>query len=181
MLSDTAKILSLSYMPRVSPLAPTSCEDLEEVEAPALIDTQISFETSTPGMTLRLDLPNGKPPPGIQFFPRPRQKVGGSGGAGGEAPPPVEDNTPFWFLRKYWYIIAPFMLFNLFGAEAEKPKGQQQQLGQGSAAPAGTPQAATSPTGRGGSGTPQQAATSPRGGGGGASSEGTTRRRGKRG
>lgn len=180
MLSDTAKILSLSYMPRVSPLAPTSCEDLEEVEAPALIDTQISFETSTPGMTLRLDLPNGKPPPGIQFFPRPRQKVGGSGGAGGETPPPVEDNTPFWFLRKYWYIIAPFMLFNLFGAEAEKPKGQQQ-LGQGSAAPAGTPQAATSPTGRGGSGTPQQAATSPRGGGGGASSEGATRRRGKRG
>merc|ERR1712179_225486 len=98
-------------------------------------------------MTLRTVLPSYQAPPGLKFISK-RNTVGsattadskakagtfGAGAAGDddkngnqEAP----DNSPFGFLRRYWYIIVPMMLMNIMGGAPEEEQKDGQQQGQG--------------------------------------------------
>ena len=194
-LGPKASAISLAYIPLVSPLAPKSCDHeiwdtkLETNNLPEGWDSRISWETATPGMTVRPVMPNYRPPPGLKWLPRlgsngklyqpqgpPQQggggggggdgKTGGDGGAGPEGQPPV-DNTPFGFLRRYWYILVPLFLANFMGSPEEKPPAA------GGAAPGGAASGGGAPAAGGAA-----PSASPGGGGGGAAPKS---RRGKRG
>lgn len=183
-------MLSLSYQPLVSPLAPTSCDAMEPLESPPEFQSRISYEISTPGLPLRHVLVGEKPPPGLKFLPypkRPQQQQAGSpsnpllqDGGDGRNQQQQQPDSPFGFMRRYWYIILPILLLNIMGGspapespdqEAATPSQQGPSQGAALVAPAGAA-AATSPSTRG----PAAAASSPSG------TIGTAKqRRGKRG
>jgi len=174
------RVVSFSYIPLVSPLAPKSCSDLpppkSDGDSTLRFKSRISYETAVPGMTLRTVLPTYQPPPGLKFISNKNTVAGaatkddGKGKAGsfgnpdenGEAKPEEQfDSSPFGFLKRYWYIIVPMMLMNIMGGGGEEaPKEGQQGGGEGQAGAAVAP---------------GPAAATPRGGGGGG------KRRGKRG
>jgi hypothetical protein len=53
MFGEAGQVLSMSYIPLVSPLAPKSCEDLDPVPESAELTSKISYETPTPGPSWR--------------------------------------------------------------------------------------------------------------------------------
>uniref|UniRef100_A0A6U3X7U5 ER membrane protein complex subunit 10 n=2 Tax=Ditylum brightwellii TaxID=49249 RepID=A0A6U3X7U5_9STRA len=167
-IGHTGTLLSVSYTPLVSLLA-KACSPLDTTTTSDLkFQTTVSYQTSTPGMSLPLVLPSGmKPPPGLSFFPQ-SKKVGvaGAGGAGATGPSPFaeaeEKQQHKSFLMKYWYIVLPLFIMGLTsGAEEEPPQG-----GGGGGASAGA----------GGAAPAVAAGGAPAGGGG-----QSARRRGKRG
>jgi len=181
------KVLSMAYMPYVSPLAPKSCADYDvtDHDKTFTFDSKVSYETAASGMTLRTVLPPSKPPPGLVFtrVANAKNNAGGGGprmdGGGPEDPPPV-DNSPFGFLRRYWYIILPVLIMNLMPPEPPKEARQQQQQQrqqqeEGSSG-GGTSAAAAEAPGGG-----QRAAASLRATGEGGSPSKSAQRRGKRG
>ncbi|GKY98941.1 hypothetical protein MPSEU_000849900 [Mayamaea pseudoterrestris] len=167
---SSANVIGISYVPLVSPLALTSCQQVVD-QLPSLenlaFDSKISFETATPGMTLRTILPPmSKPPPGLKFFPKAKTagpNVGGAGGGPSAEPEPI--TGPMDFFKRYWYIIVPIMLMNLFGSQpaAEEAKAtgdgatavnaQQQLDGATGAIATGATAAAASAANAGGSAT----------------------------
>lgn len=155
-LGPKASAISLTYIPLVSPLAPKSCADPfwdERAKNNNLQDqgwdSRISWETATPGMTLRAVMPSYRPPVGLKWLPRlgtngklyqakgPPGSADDKGGKGGGGDAPEVDASPMGFMRRYWYIIVPLMLMNLMGTEPPPPEGQQQQAQAGAAAAAG--------------------------------------------
>lgn len=169
-------VISLSYTPLVSPLAPKSCDELSapsSAENPIKFNTNVAYEAAVPGMVLKTILPHYQPPPGLKFISdKPKGGPGAgagsrTGGGGGEGKPDgfggegekQEDypNTITGMLQKYWYILLPLLIMNLISVEPPQEEGQQQ--GQG-----------------GGGG--QAGARAPSGGGGGGAA---SKRRGKRG
>ncbi len=127
------KVLSLDYTPLVSPLAPKTCDDFEMPESAPKFESKLQLATETPGMVLKSILPTTKPPPGLTFLKRTANTKGSAGNAGaggGASPDPEEDPQQQSFLRRYWYIIAPLFLMNLFGAPAE----EQRKAVEGAAA-----------------------------------------------
>jgi hypothetical protein len=194
MFGEAGQVLSMSYIPLVSPLAPKSCEDLDPVPESAELTSKISYETPTPGMSLRAVLAGEKPPPGLKFlqFKRsPNQEGGGAtgpnpilGDGANDGQKPPAPSGPFGFLSRYWYILLPIMLMNIMMSPAD-PQQQQQQHNpangqdgggggtsaaqQGSAVP--SPSAVEAPT----------RAPSTAAGTAGASSSASRQRRGKRG
>ena len=187
-LGPKASAISVTYIPLVSPLAPKSCD--HEVYDNKLAngnylpdgwDSRISWETATPGMTLKPVLPQYRPPPGLKWLPRlgangklyqaqgPPGTGGGEGGDKNQQEQQPVDSSPMGFIRRYWYLLLPLFLSNFIGGEPPPPaEGQQPQGGEGGAAQVG------------GAGAPAQGgaapSASPGGGGGGAK-----QRRGKRG
>jgi len=131
MLSNTGKLLSVSYMPIVSPLAP-ACNTLSPIEADTSKDlkfqTTVDFETATPGMAIPLVLPQTKPPVGLKFFPR--KDVGKMEHGAGSVPllnPEAQDSKQNQsFFVKYWYIVLPLTIMTMFnGAGTEEaPTGE---------------------------------------------------------
>ena len=151
-------VVSLAYMPLVSPLAPKTCEELDrdgddDEKKDVHFTSRISYETAVPGMTLRTVLPNYQPPPGLKFITKSRtisstatQEMDGSKGSkddarstsGGFGVDDEDDsakieedplaNSPFGFFRRYWYILVPLMIMNFMGKVEEPP--EQQQEGQ---------------------------------------------------
>jgi hypothetical protein len=138
----TGHALSLTYMPLISPWAPTSCADMEvNMTAPLQWDTKVSWDTATPGMVVGLPplidpitkvavggVGNKiKPPPGILWSPNAIPK---KTNAGGEEDANSDKADPFAFFKRYWYIFLPMLLMNLMAA------GQPQEAPSGGAAAA---------------------------------------------
>jgi len=169
---------------------------------PPKFHSKIGYELAVPGMTLRTVLPANskqKTPPGLKFLPRskktkpaggeqPRTPTGtasnpddpfssgadeGEGAEGEDDDQPPVDNSPFGFIKRYWYVFLPLLISNFMGGPPppEEPDRQgQQQQGQG-----GDSDATRSPS--------ASAAASPRSSGaaGGGGGGGAQKRRGKRG
>jgi hypothetical protein len=167
-------------MPLVSPLAPKSCQDLPPVVDPKF-DSKVSYEMATSGMTLRTVLQPQKPPPGLVFLPKPKTARGngapppplGGGGDGGGEDDQTPPTTPFGFVTRYWYILAPVVLMNFMGGNQGAATDEQQ--GEEGQAPAVSSASAGAYAGAGaGAVAATAAATS-------ATSSATKSRRGKRG
>lgn len=172
----TAHTLSITYMPLISPLAPTTCADYKSLPTAAdglKFDSKVSWETAIPGMTVgrppRKDaavVPPGSkqkkpsinmPPPGLKWIPgvASRKKNGSSGSGNGFVPPEdaekADANSPFGFVRRYWYIFVPLILVNLLSppaAEEPPPAGATGAAPIAAAAAAGTPQQQQQPVRR---------------------------------
>lgn len=139
----TGMALSLSYMPLVSPLAPTTCEEYTQLPDSSTtslaFDSKIAWETDVPGMIVGRPTPivttdsNGKvntikikPPPGLKWIPgAPKNTDPLNSIGGGTAPPPPPEGM-MGMLQRYWYIVLPLLLMNLLGAAA--PEGQPQAV-----------------------------------------------------
>ena len=144
-MGNTGSIISLSYKPLVSPLAP-QCHDLKPLtelskEREYTFTSSISYSTQTPGMTIPVVLPKSRPPPGYQWIKRFKKTEPGASGAedtdGGTFDPDGEsprDNQSFF--RKYWYIILPLTIMTFIAPE-EPPQGEQGQGGASGNARAG--------------------------------------------
>jgi hypothetical protein len=193
-LGKDANVISLAYMPKISPLAPTNCDDYDQYEENVLLTSDVSWETDVPGMALRAVLPQYNPPPGLKYIKsssgggsigggsssgspkgagptsftttdKPPPSITGKGGDGDE-PDPL-DNSFFGFFKRYWYVLLPLILSNFLQSEAPTDKKAE---GGGDGA-----EGATTTTGGGGGGGGTPAAGS-------AASPGQVRqRRGKRG
>lgn len=158
-----ASVVSMAYVPLVSPLA-SSCQEFQPSSEAKVFTSKISLETATPGMVLPAVLPTStKPPPGLKLLKSKNNKNGGNPALEGQE----EDVSAQSFLKKYWYIILPLFIMSMTGgggAAEEAEQAPHPSQAQGGAAPA---VAAAAPT--------QTAAPASGGAGGGA------RRRGKRG
>jgi hypothetical protein len=127
----------MSYVPLVSPLAPT-CQDMtDRPTSDTAFDSKISFEITTPGMKLKTVLPPmTKPPPGLKFFAKAKVNAA-AGQAGGPGAEPEAFPGPMGFLKRYWYIIVPLLLMNLFAPQppAEEKPAVNGESGQIDASP----------------------------------------------
>lgn len=123
-------------------------------------------------MTLRTVLPPmTKPPPGLKFFAKVNPH--GPGSPGGAEPEPL--TGPGGFFKRYWYIILPIMLMNIFGqAPPAEEGGDQVEGGEGSVPPQGSAGAGATGVATAGTASPaaRMTTTSPSSG---------AKRRGKRG
>lgn len=134
---NTAKVLSLTYMPLISPLAPATCDEYNQSQhSPDSVPTfesKISWESNVPGMVVGKPPPPTDPlqpqgfgpshnkvtppPPGLRWIPgASRKPTGAGGGLGADPEHPPTENGPFGFAKRYWYILLPLMLVNLLGA-----------------------------------------------------------------
>lgn len=139
-LGHTGDLLSISYTPLVSPLAP-SCGSLSTLfseDNPSTelkFSTTVKFETATSGMSVPLVLPQTRPPPGLNFYPR----KDGAGPGGKTGIPGVDQDKPQnkSFLMRYWYIILPLAIMSLTGGEEPQQRGGGEQPSSGRPAVAG--------------------------------------------
>ena len=125
-------------------------------------------------MVLKTVLPHTKPPPGFAFLPNPNQK---------KADPRMEEDPitgPTSFLKRYWYILLPLLIANVFATD---PPPQSSSKQGRTAAEDGTGNAITGSsggeTGGAGGGGPAAVAAAAAAGGGAAGSPGKRTRRGK--
>lgn len=149
-LSPTGSILSISYNPLVSPLAP-SCEELVKImgedQKERSFQSRANIQVGKEGIAIPL-LVQSKPVIGYKWLKQVR-KEGSSVGTDGEKkvdgtafvdPTQTEEGTQNQsFLRKYWYIILPITLMSMMGGEDP----------QSSAASSSTSAAAAASTGPG--------------------------------
>jgi hypothetical protein len=87
-LGKDANVISLTYMPKISPLAPSTCDELQVysdsdsdesgIQVPKL-NSDVSWETDVPGMVLKTVLPSYKPPPGLKYIKSSSNGKSGSG------------------------------------------------------------------------------------------------------
>ena len=92
-LGKDANVLSLTYMPKISPLAPSTCDEYPAystddsgsgIKVPSL-QSDVSWETDIPGMVLQTVLPKYNPPPGLKYIKSTNGGGGGSNSKGGSA------------------------------------------------------------------------------------------------
>jgi hypothetical protein len=134
MLSHTGTLISASYRPLVSKLAP-SCTALsplsESPDVPMSFKTTLSYSLGKLAMTIPLVLPHMRPPPGYNWFQRSVE-----GGAGADISlPSAEGKSPFvdpaekaenqqhqqkGFFQRYWYIILPLSMILISGGGDDK-------------------------------------------------------------
>jgi hypothetical protein len=158
----TANAISITYMPFISPFAPSTCAEYNNPISTDKMkfESKISWETAVPGMVVgkpplkdpvtQLPLQSTlkiKPPPGISWLqgaiPRkPSNTPGGNGKPGEESEKP----DPFAFLKRYWYIIVPMLLLNLFSAGSNEPKSASAGPASGTISTANTVAAARFPS-----------------------------------
>lgn len=154
LLGNTGSIISLSYKPLVSPLAP-QCHELDTFAQEATekgrkendFKTKISLSTATPGTVIPAVLPNSRPPMGYNWIKRSPPKTNvpkegdegtdSSGGGGGGGPDdaffdPLKDEKPQQqsFLRRYWYIILPIVIMTFMGPEEPAAPTQSRNGGE---------------------------------------------------
>jgi hypothetical protein len=131
------RILSLSYQPLISPLAPKTCDDIS-IPSTLKFESKLELALDTPSMTLKSVLPTSKPPPGLAFQATNRNSKGSAGGAPGPGGVPVmpaeqEPITgPTSFIKRYWYVLLPLFLANFMGSGS--PEEPSSQGGGGAAA-----------------------------------------------
>jgi hypothetical protein len=145
-LSNRGSIISMAYIPLVSPLAP-SCDKLERKEARSEFSSKVTLETTKVGMSLPTVLPATKPPQGIKVLKN-RAKEPGLKTAFDKEDEPI--TGPTGFIKKYWYIILAVIFMSISGGtpeeEAKNGPGAAVQgqagTGTGSAAASSAPAAA---------------------------------------
>lgn len=162
-VGPTGKLLSVSYRPIISPLAPKTCQKLTTLsERPDVVfgrrgendesssampfKTTVSFDSHKPMMAIPTVLPQQRPPPGLKWYRRnsknnPNPLIGGSNVKHeGGGIPGVDDEPPSAFkssfLYRYWYIILPLAIMGLFGGIDEEDLEDQQARQQRGAASA---------------------------------------------
>jgi hypothetical protein len=146
---DNNRILSLSYQPLVSPLAPKTCEDIS-IPSTLKFESKLELVLDTPSMTLKTVLPTSKPPPGLAFKANRKGSAGGAGpGAGPGGDPTTAEPEPITgptsFIRRYWYVLLPLFLANFVGGAASPEGGEGAgAAAAGGAAVAGAAAAASS-------------------------------------
>ncbi|KAL7541513.1 hypothetical protein ACHAXR_011439 [Thalassiosira sp. AJA248-18] len=162
-ISPTGKLLSVSYRPLISPLAPKTCQSLKPLsEKPEVIfgrkgdneesssnnampfKTTVSFLSHTPMMAIPTVLPQQRPPPGLKWHRRnaknnPNPLLGGANvkHEGGGIPGVDDEPGTGWkssFLYRYWYIILPMAIMGLFGGVEEEESASQAGQAGGAAA-----------------------------------------------
>lgn len=156
-LSNRGSIVSMAYIPLVSPLAP-SCHKLERRKEASEFSSKVTLETTKVGMSLPTVLPATKPPQGIKVLKNVGAKEPGLKTAFEKEDEPI--TGPTGFLKKYWYIILAVIFMSLSAGtpEEEAKNGQgaavQGQAGAGTAASsapaAAAPIAASTPSPGGG-------------------------------
>jgi len=154
----TARALSLSYLPLVSPLAPPTCDAYQGKlpETTLQFESKVSWETAVPGMVVgkpaapavqhqstttdpTAKVGKIKPPPGLKWIPGKRKSTTTTATAAGSNGNPLLDETEtppeeagmFGFFKRYWYIFLPMMIINLMGAAA--PAAEEGGGGAGGA------------------------------------------------
>jgi len=138
-------LLSFSYTPLVSPLAPKTCEEYDALDDAKSFSSRVSAQMDTPAMTLKTVLSEKKPPPGIKFAKTPSGGTTASQGEEDEGnPTPEAAPSPFGFLQKYWYIIVPMLIMQMISVPEEegKPQEEGQQQGAQTGGTIAPPQAA---------------------------------------
>eukprot|EP00566_Odontella_aurita_P015788 CAMPEP_0113529738 /NCGR_PEP_ID=MMETSP0015_2-20120614/2556_1 /TAXON_ID=2838 /ORGANISM="Odontella" /LENGTH=278 /DNA_ID=CAMNT_0000428393 /DNA_START=148 /DNA_END=984 /DNA_ORIENTATION=- /assembly_acc=CAM_ASM_000160 len=152
-LGHTGDLVSVSYTPLVSPLAP-SCRSLAALSSvdsstELKFTTTMKYETATSVMSVPLVLPQTRPPPGLSFYSRKDGTAPGSK----TGMPGVDQDKPQnkSFLMRYWYIILPLAIMSLTGGEEPPPQGGAagQSSGAGPAAVAGAAAAGAASAGAG--------------------------------
>eukprot|EP00559_Dactyliosolen_fragilissimus_P009036 CAMPEP_0184865488 /NCGR_PEP_ID=MMETSP0580-20130426/18311_1 /TAXON_ID=1118495 /ORGANISM="Dactyliosolen fragilissimus" /LENGTH=308 /DNA_ID=CAMNT_0027364719 /DNA_START=9 /DNA_END=935 /DNA_ORIENTATION=+ len=132
-IGQTGSLLSVSYSPLVSPLAP-SCKSLPPLSDSAnelKFQTTITYSIGNPGMTIPVVLNPINPPPGLEWIKSTAfgksdtgpSKAGASFGNPGEQAKSNENQS---FFRKYWYIILPIIIMNFIGFEQPQDSEQRQ-------------------------------------------------------
>ena len=152
-IGDTGSLISASFSPIVSPLAP-DCKvlpPLSESNKELSFQSAVVYSTTTEGMTVPSILPHVGPPVGLKWIPQPKMnkspstsKDGSAGpNIGGEEEPKPEHQS---FLRRYWYIILPVAIMSLFGPEEPNQNGATSatQAGSGQSVAGGVAAAAAS-------------------------------------
>lgn len=150
-LGNTGSIISLSYKPLVSPLAPP-CHELKPFvtettdnnEKEYKFKTKVSLSIATPGIAIPAVLPNTRPPIGYDWIKRSQKssstETGGDStrregeGGSGATFDPLQDEKPEHpsFLRRYWYIILPVAIMTFMAPEEPAASNPQSQSGSGS-------------------------------------------------
>jgi len=130
-INPTGKLLSVSYRPIISPLAPKTCTQLPPLsDRPAVIfgrgeaslidensisssndanmpfKTTVSFDSHTPMMAIPTVLPQQRPPPGLKWYRRnaknnPNPLLGSTSGEGGI--PGIPEEQPSSFKSSFLY------------------------------------------------------------------------------
>jgi len=142
-LGNTGSIISLSYKPLVSPLAP-QCHELKSFmdskeDKEYKFTTTVNYSTATPGMTIPTVLPNSNAPMGYNWIKRGR-KIAESSTENINADESPNPDTGFdpegeakpeqhSFLRRYWYIILPVTIMTFIGPEAAQDDQQGAAAG----------------------------------------------------
>jgi hypothetical protein len=146
-LNNRGSVVSMAYIPLVSPLA-SSCADVELKDESAEFSSKVTLETSKVGMSLPAVLPATKPPLGIKVL-----KGAKTPGTSAKTEFEKDDEpitSPQAFLKKYWYILLPILIMGLTGGGAapgeEATKQGQAGGGQGQPASASAPIAASTPS-----------------------------------
>ena len=150
-LGNTGSIISISYKPLASPLAPP-CHELKPLseaskERQFAFKTAVSHSTAKTGMSIPSVLPSTKPVPGYKWIKRLKNSSPGSdaGNTYGNGEAGAEDGAGFdpegkdipenhSFLRKYWYVVLPVTIMTLMGPE--EPDAGGAGAGAKAAAPA---------------------------------------------
>lgn len=117
-LGSNGQVISLTYIPLVSPLAPPSCSDYDssDHQKTFTFHSRLAAETTVAGMTLKTILPDHQPPPGMSFMKGAHLHV--KEPLGDQNKEQEQDNSfPFGFLKRYWYILLPLFLMNFISAE----------------------------------------------------------------
>jgi hypothetical protein len=141
-LSHRGSIVSMAYIPLVSPLAP-SCQQLEKGGAAAAaagteFSSKVTLETTRVAMTLpTVLLPTAKPPQGLKVLKR---TGGGKNGKttttttttafeGDDQEQQMPITNPLGFIKKYWYILVAVIFMSVSGGSPDD-EGAKQQRGQ---------------------------------------------------
>jgi hypothetical protein len=135
------RILSLSYQPLVSPLAPKTCEEIS-IPSTLKFESKLELALDTPSMTLKTVLPTSKPPPGLAFQANRKGSAGGSSpgaGPGGDATTPEPDAITGLtnVIKRYWYILLPLFLANFIGGGSSAQAEGEGEAASGAAAAGG--------------------------------------------
>mmetsp|Transcript_62501 Transcript_62501/g.73101 ORF Transcript_62501/g.73101 Transcript_62501/m.73101 type:complete len:288 (+) Transcript_62501:133-996(+) len=115
-------LISVGYTPLVSPLARSCDTMLESLGEEISFTSKVVLESAVSAMSVPFVLPVVRPPPGLTFFPRDRQAPPGKSDSGGigEA---LQEEVGKSFIMKYWYIIAPVLLLQIFGGMSAPEEG----------------------------------------------------------
>jgi hypothetical protein len=141
----TGHVLSMSYIPLISPLAPKTCREYKTSSSSSstdddkkyTLDSRIRWETSIPAMVVgkppARDAPKIKSPPGLKWLPGLNKKDSPFLDDDKQKQQQQQQPEPglMGFLRRYWYILVPLMVINLMSSE------QQPAAADATATPAG--------------------------------------------
>lgn len=154
-LSPTGSILSISYKPLISPLAP-SCEELVNImgedQKERSFQSRANIQIGKEGIAIPL-LVQSKPVIGYKWLKQVRKEGSPAVGTDGEKrvdgpafvdPTQTEEGTQNQsFLRKYWYIILPITLMSMMGGEDPQSSAASSSTSAAAAAASTGPGAVT--------------------------------------